>query len=242
MKVNYIVANYIGENRNLNFYKKVFKLDPLYFFKQHLKFFEENNLSYVTPTFVFNDDIDEKLKQNILTLNKQNYEIVFRKNGGFSYGIWEEIVEKNLYDFDYFFLIEDDYIPAREDFILQHIKKLEKNVAVVCGEINDSISTGYCNNLDVGELNFPYPAISNALITSESCIEVKKVFGKIFCLNYFNDYTNGHANQIFYCLNFFKLGYKIIDILDEFSSPYFDPVVEKIIVKSGNPWLIQPII
>lgn len=242
MNVNYIVANYIGENRYHNYYTERFKLDPLYFFKKHLDFFSKTHLSFITPTFVFNDDIDDNLKLKILKLAKE-YEVVFRKNAGFSYGAWEEVIEKNLNKYDYFFLIEDDYIPAQSDFIEHHLRKINSEVAVVCARISYSSEFGYVNNDQKGTLDFPYPAISNGLITAEACRLAKKTFGKVFCLNYFNDYNNAHANQLFYCLYFFKLGYKIIDILDEFSSPFYSPISDVTVHYGGDkPFLIQPIL
>lgn len=129
-KINYIVAFYIGKNRGYDHYKHKFVYDPLFFVREHVKFVETCN-SNIFPTFVFNDDIPDSIKTDIIDLCP-NIEIIFRPNNGFSYGAWNDAIIKNIDLYDYFFIIEDDYIPTSADFCEPFLNKISDIVPYVC--------------------------------------------------------------------------------------------------------------
>lgn len=243
MRVNYIVAGYIGPVRPYPHYQKLFKNNPLYFFEKHFNFIKDFKTEELFTTFVFNDDIDIEIKNKLTEYTSENYEIIFRKNSGFSYGIWNDIITKNLNEFDYFFLIEDDYIPARRDFLDHFKKRCVDNVAFVCGLIDHASHQKYPLLVSKNESDFPFPSISNGLLSGEASLHVFNIHNTIFKINLNTDYGSAYENQILFCKHFTDLGYKIIDILDEFKSPYNNANAVDLVMYGKNDYdaLITPI-
>lgn len=244
-KVNYIAGFYVGENRSNPYYQAVFETNPLHFFDRHVEFLKTaKDIDLVT--FVFNDDIAPELKECIDALSSTDIgkplEIIYRKNSGFSYGIWNDVIENNLYDFDYFFLIEDDYIPSRPDFISIFRNKCIDDVSYVCSlayEVSNKIN----HLVRPEDGSFWHPSISNGMITAES---VRKVFNqhqRVFRIVNDTDYNSGYLNQLYYLKDYTDLGYKVIDTLDEYSSPYMNSgsVSVSVFGNPNNPPLLEPI-
>ena len=222
-KVNYIVASYIGPNRTYPHYQALFDNNPLYFFKKHINFLNtlpHNIRNKITATFVFNDDVSDEIKQTLRYYLPLCYKLVFRKNSGFSYGIWNDVITKTLNDYDYFFLIEDDYIPSRVDFIDHFIKMTDNDVAFVCSLVEDASHERFPEHVPVEDGTFPFPSISNGLITAESCRAVYKKHNTIFNINQNNDYWSAYKNQIYFCKYFTDMGFNLADTTNEFQSPY----------------------
>lgn len=233
LRINYIASFYVGPNRTFPYYQKAFKEDPLYFVYRHIEFsnFAENISKF---TFVINDDIADDLKDKIyeLTHNK-NIEICFRQNSGYSYGAWNEIVSKNLKSYDYFFLIEDDYIPSITNFTLPFLQRFKNNTAYVCSlmvEINNKINEMVPK--DIGQ--FKHPSISNGMLSAKVCNQVLEKYKTLFRLQPGITKEIGYWNQIYFLKNFTDLGYDISDTTDEFSSPYMNTLTGDIKI-FGNP-------
>lgn len=243
-KVNYIVANYIGPMRTYSNYQNIFNRDPLHFLKKHLNFIQTAKIDDLVATFVFNDDIDDEIKKAILLLaTNSNAEMIFRKNSGFSYGIWNDIIVDHINDYDYFFLIEDDYLPSKKDFLQHFIKRTSDSVAFVCGMIEEASNKRYPDRVSADQEPFCFPSISNGLITAESCKKILENHDSVFKINLNNDYSSAYNNQIYFCKYFTDLGFKLTDILDEFSSPYYDATRKCIKVYGHNKEsLLEPII
>jgi len=242
-RVNYIVANYIGPLRSYAHYQGLFDKDPLFFFKKHIDFLSKLNSDQITATFVFNDDIDPKLKFELLGYNFGKFEIIFRKNSGFSYGIWNDTIIKNLNDYDFFFLIEDDYIPSRLDFLDPFLDRLKDKVAFVCGLIEEASPDRFPDHVPYYEDPFPFPSISNGLISAEACRTIFKKYETIFKINLNNDYNSAYTNQIYFCKYFTDNGYNITDTLDEFSSSYNNATQRELVIYGDKkPSLLEPII
>jgi len=121
MKINYVIATWNGErlrtNMGTNYYETVLK--------NHIKTLLEtkNNITQITimkpfsgvENDYYNIEDDDRIK------------IVECKNEYQSYGQWLKAVEIFLDDFDYFIFIEDDYVPATDDFDTKLIKIYEEN-------------------------------------------------------------------------------------------------------------------
>jgi hypothetical protein len=243
MRVNYIVANYIGPLRTYSHYQKLFNKDPLYFFRKHLEFIKTVDSAYqVTATFVFNDDIDLKVRNELESIVQDNVEIIFRKNAGFSYGIWNDTIIKNLNHYDYFFLIEDDYLPCHVDFLDPFIKRIKNNVAFVCGLVDRASSEIFPGHVLVDDEPFLFPSISNGLISATACQKVYSKTGSVFKLNLNTDYWSAYTNQIYFCKPFTDMGYNIVDTLSEYSSPYNNANAKDLVIYGkGKPPLLSPI-
>lgn len=243
-KVNYIVANYIGPLRSYKHYQDLFNRDPLCFFRKHLEFLQTMyDPDQIFTTFVFNDDIDPKIRHVLDDLYPHMFEIKYRKNAGFSYGIWNDTIIKNIEEYDYFFLIEDDYLPTRPDFLTPFKDRCKDGVAFVCGLVEEASPQRFPEHVPVNEDPFPFPSISNGLLSSKACKEVLKKYGSVFNINYNSDYWSAYTNQIYFCKYFTDMGYDITDTLDEYQSPYNNANAKELVIygDAKKPALLTPI-
>lgn len=235
IRVNYIVANYIGPLRTYPQYRKLFNIDPLYFCKKHLDFLETiDTANQVIATFVFNDDIDEVIKAEIIGAVSDKVELIFRKNSGFSYGIWNDTIIQNLNNYDYFFLIEDDYLPTRNDFLNPFLKRLQHNTAFVCGLVELASANRFPGHVTPGEKPFLFPSISNGLISASACKKVYNSTGSVFKINLNKDYWSAYTNQIYFCKPFIDMDYTIVDTMDEYSSYYNNATVKDLVIYGAD--------
>jgi len=232
-KVNYIAAFYIGPNRTFPYYQQAFKEDPLCFVRKHVEFSEyaENIERF---SFVINDDISEEQKKEIIDITRgKNIELLFRPNNGYSYGAWNDVIKRNFNDFDYFFLIEDDYMPNFTNFSLPFIQRLKENVAYVCSlmvEIGHEVDTMVPE--DIGK--FKHPSISNGMLSAEACKKVLEKYNVIFRIQSGSTKEIGYWNQTYYLKNFTDMGYEVSDTIDEFCSPYLNTSTGEVKIY-GNP-------
>lgn len=241
-RVNYIAAFYIGDNRTSQYYQKAFYADPLYFFRRHLRLIDR--LDNITRySFVINDDISDVLKSEIISLaSNKNLDIFFRENSGYSYGAWNDVILHNLKDYDYFFLIEDDYLPADKNFVFPFVNKLKNNVCYVCSlAVEISNENNYMVTAQEGK--FKHPSISNGMISAAACRQVVKNYNSLFRIKPGKVIDDGYWNQIYFLKNFTDLGYDILDITDEYSSPYLNSTNGsiKIFGDPNLPSLLEPI-
>lgn len=243
-RVNYIVANYIGPLRSYAHYQDLFNRDPLFFVRRHLDFLQTiHDPDQVFATFVFNDDIAPSIRAKLDELYPHNFEIIYRKNSGFSYGIWNDTIIINQNSYDYFFLIEDDYIPTIGDFLTPFKNRCKGDVAFVCGLVEEASSQRFPGRVSPNQTAFPFPSISNGLISGEACRDIYKKYGSVFNINSNNDYNSAYNNQIYFCKYFTDNNYKIVDILDEYSSPYNNATQRELKIYGGKkPPLLEPII
>lgn len=243
-RVNYIAAFYIGNNRGYEHYKRKFASDPLFFVNKHVEFLNSCNDKRISlVTFVFNDDISNDVLSKLASIKLHNYElqIVVRKNSGFSYGIWNDTITQNLDKADYFFLIEDDYVPCDTDFCSKFIEFVSDETPYICG-FADKVTDVTAPNITAKGI-YTVPSISNGMIKSTACKEVFGKYGTIFKLNQNNDYPSAWDNQICFYTYFFEMGYGMADILSKYSSPflYCNGNQMKIFGDAQLPSLIMPI-
>lgn len=242
MRTNYIIANYIGPNRQYPLYKSLFETDPLFFYKKHLDFFTRNNLPDISCTFVFNDDVDSLLKDKINDLNRDKHEVIFRSNAGFSYGIWNDTVIKNLDQYDAFFLIEDDYLPSTDKFLTGFKQKITSKVAFVCSLVELATHERFSHSVPATQAPFRFPSISNGLLLASACRVVMSKYGTLFRINDRSDYWSAYTNQIYFLKNFNDIGYDVVDTTDEYCSPYYNSHENRILNYGKGETLIEPIL
>lgn len=242
-KTNYIIACYIGPNRRYDHYKHQLNRDPLFFITKHVEFLRTvPNRHSITGTIVVNDDIDTATAERLRELSPE-FTVILRKNSGFSYGIWNDVVNKTLYQYDNFFLIEDDYLPCTVDFLDPFIQRTySTDTAFVCGMVETASHARFPEHVEPHTAPFLFPSISNGLLVGDKARKAFEIYGSVFRVNQHNEYWTAYTNQIFFCKNLTDLGFNIIDTLDEFSSPY-NTVYNGITLFGGavKPPLLKPI-
>lgn len=197
MKTNYIVAFYGGYRRN--------QLEPTplkLFLENHINFLNTNPKGIDHATFVFNQSNNPEEKEVINLANQANlpipHKVIVRENYNFSYGAWGEGMKQTHQDFDYSFLIEDDYIPYCNDFLDYFKSKITDKIIFVASMFHT--------------VNGPHAAISNGLfinkfINPDNPIDLK--------LNHPDGrYHEAAYNQIKFLLQYQEKGYLINDIRD----------------------------
>lgn len=234
--VNYVVVNYIGPNRSYANYQRKFSEDPLFLARQHLNFLKncENNITHAT--FVFNHDLCEDLKIKILDeykLDNMIVDVVFYDGLGYSYGAWNYVIKRDLLDFDYFVLIEDDYIPTDVDFYKPFISRMDEKTPYVCTLVEVKPDGRDC------------ASSSNSVIRSDSCKAILESYGDVFAELSAQDLPSAWHTQLNFLNHFTAHGFVMRDILDEYSTPHMMNCDINHIVYFGNvdyPALIVPIV
>ena len=218
--INYIVSIYCGKRRAYDIY-------PIKFIEEQIKFLLSKPKYIKYATFVFNQSnnliVENSIKEKILNLDtniKMKY--ISRPNLDFSYGAWETGLLHYIdnEEISHSFLIEDDYIPNRPDFLDFYLKKDSDNVSYVASLWREN-----------------HASISNGLIRQKK-LKINKE-GHLFCLRRDgnNNYQSaGHFNQRNY-LKFIEG--KGVDMLDVGHNEYYEPI-KNIYLKYGDT--TQPLI
>lgn len=143
--INYIASLYFGKRRN-ELVQQCLDEDPYYLLKSHMLAFHKYEMPYIHKvTFVVNPseniEIDEKAIE-VLEEYKQicrNKDILFEilycpDNKHISYGAWNYAIMNGLNDekTNYFFLLEDDYVPCADNFYNPYLERSANNIAHVC--------------------------------------------------------------------------------------------------------------
>ena len=224
--VNYIISFYNGTRRH---YGR--ETHWRTFLDTHIDFIKNNMIDIGMVTFCIswsndnNNYVDDKeMVWYIESLDLPfNHEVYLRVNNGFSYGAFAEIIERNHKDYQYSFIIEDDYIPTSPDFMGYFLRKFEGQVVYV--------PTLYAND---------HASICNGMI------ENRLLRGHIDLLGDYigNDYQHGgFGNQLKFMTGYGKIGYKFDDITDVAHTEFLDG--DKKIIKYGNengPLIMKPIL
>lgn len=233
--VHYVVVFYIGPNRNYTSYQHLFRTDPLMMFRKHVDYVNSSSSHLQSATFVFNHDLDQQIKDQVD--NFQNFqkpvEIHYFDGPGFSYGAWNEVIKKKINDYDYFFLIEDDYIPTRPDFYQPFVDRCNDRCPYVCSYVEEKSPGKFV------------ASSSNAIIQAEQCRLIYSKYQDVFAeLNCYNLPQAWHTQTNF--LNFFtQEGYVMADVLDQYKTLHMLNCNINQLVSFGNanaPALIEPII
>lgn len=222
--IHYIVAVFTGKRKNAVVNHRL--SDPCYFVKKHLFGIETLKMPDVTKvTFVVSPSEDRSRDQSVVDYvnsydNKTGIEITsYIKNDNllFSYGSWNDAMEKNIDGDEHFFLIEDDYFPCADSFYKPFVQRMaETDAAYVCQLWSDKF------------LSRPCAAISNGLLNIEAARVHHKKFRECLQLRNLKKYENigseqGVIAQINFLDGYTKLAYPICDIADEYGQPFLSP-------------------
>lgn len=214
--INYVVALYFGERMSKK-HNSILEVNQYYLLEEHLKFICDckNNIRQIT--FVINGkspaDILDKIKHNIPKY--VDVSILQRENVGFSYAGWNDVIINDINnnsEFDYYFLIEDDFVPNMAEFYKPFVKKCTDKNPFVCNLVLDSPKR--------------HPAMPHGLIQTKSCKKIYEKYNTVFLI-----YANPNANkddsykfawktQTDYYDYFINEGYTVDDITDEFSASF----------------------
>ena len=218
MRINYIIATWNGRRVkpavDMIYYKKVLN--------NHIKQINNvrNNISQITimkPLSKVNNSYYDIPEDNRI-------QIVDCENKYFSYGQWLTALKRYVDDFDYHILIEDDYVPACDNFDEKLIDLYEEGT-YLCSLAGDDKS-----------FNLPFHCrISNGIISSKT---IKKIIKTVD----FNDWFDSN-----YQLNFSKylldnnIGLK--DYKDEYRVTFFSlgNIIDYSCDSENNYELITPI-
>jgi hypothetical protein len=233
--VNYVAAFYIGPNRPTP-YIKAFEKDPMHFVRIHKEFLDTCEGTHITgATFMFNNDIGIDLMGRIsyyLLQCKIPIKVIFRPNGGYSYGAWNDAIKDSVNDFDYFFMIEDDYIPDATDFYKPFVERITDDTPYVCGYVG----------VDMGVV---HAAHSNGIITGSACKKVLENNTDLFVFVQTDRLQDGWESQRNFLSKFTNIGYKITDITDRYLTRHMMDCYTNRVVEFGvrdGRCLIQPIV
>jgi hypothetical protein len=243
---NYQIAFYNGKRRAYKGSRGVLYVE------KHIEYINNNIPDIGLVSFIINksyESLDNELVEFIDNSDINfNYEIILRDNVGFSYGAWEEVMRKNYVNYDYAFIIEDDYIPSKPDTLQYFYRKFTENehYIYVC-------SLWYDNR----------PSISNGMIRTElfrdpDNLNRLKVYrgggyvGKVGDNNGYTSEIGGGYNQTHFMSEFVKdknpqgQRYYVTDITDIGHTVFYRYVdISKgnriIFNNSELPLLIEPI-
>jgi hypothetical protein len=146
-----------------------------------------------------------------------------RRNVGHSYGGWADTIDNCIWSgehYDYFFLVEDDYIPARADFLQVFTSSMDEGVGYICQKVETRTAKRHAG-MSAGLL--PWEPARKAYSKNSSAFKI------VPSINYFE----AEINQIHFLDNITDLQYRIVDVSDKCSTVY----VEK--DKDGNKNYIE---
>lgn len=203
--VNYIVACYLGERRTPGPPGEVF-------IKRHLDYLQDKNVPVSRVSIVVSTDSAEDANRALNAVKKYdgyytNLKFFIRRNVSYSYGAWNDTVNdsiRNLENFDYFFLVEDDYLPARDDFLKILIDRLNDKTAYVCQKVYDAQPGGFQR----------HASASSGMLHGVLAKEVYGKFDSVFDIKPAINYPQAETNQVNF-LNYIRdSGYNFSDISD----------------------------
>jgi len=215
MKTCLIVNFYLGERRKI---PEIYNQNRVILLEKQIEYLQkvQHNLSKIVFSFNIRKEDYEILNKciNVIPKKIQNSktEIVIRENFGMSYSAWATYTVDNIDDYDYFIYNEDDYFFIQDNFDDYLVTKFE--------------SYGNCGFLSMisrepADWNkFKKHAGCSIGITSNHRVrEVKETFKKIK-ENTQHDYETAQALQIEFSNCFFRDGYDIRDVRDDYRIPF----------------------
>ena len=243
-KYNYIVPFYFGSRMNREYSNKI-KENKFFFAEKHtdfLKKYKKNNIEKVI--FVVNmtakdnlDEIQEFFSKNSEQISdKIEVNLLFRENEHFSYGAWNHAIIDDLnsknQNSKYYFCFEEDYLPVDDDFSIPFIEKCNEDTPYICSKA----VVNHSNYID-------HPSISIGVFLKDACRKVYENNQYVFLLHGDNSYVGAWNIQLTFYKPFLDMGYKIDDILNEYSFPFMcsDTNTIKYFGDPNNKTLIKPV-
>ena len=221
--VNYIVAIYGGARRAYG------DFSPIEVFLEHQIQFLLKNPKYIEyVTFVFNKSDNPREEGSIKKCNDflansiYKGKVIVRENKDASYGAWNDSLIETHQSTTHSFLIEDDYIPSRLDFLDFFLSKDSPEISFV--------ASYFYNN---------HASISNGLIDNEKVKKKLSEDNSLFLLSGNNSYSGFFRNQEFFLT---PIEGVITDITDIGYTLFFDSDKSNIAFTNDSlPKLIEPI-
>jgi hypothetical protein len=214
VKINYIVAMYFGERR---FSPVTGKFDYLL---AQLDFVKSLSPGSPVSNIVFSVNIDNETSQSqILEIIKSaelsiDHQVIFRENSGFSYGNWNDVlIRYRHHDFDYHFLIEDDYVPRTPQFYVPFVDEMIPGVGFVCQRQEPDGFLGFQS----------HPGVANGLISTEALRKTYSIFGRVLWVDPDKtSYIGAVSSQVFMMNLVSNSGFTWTEISDDYSKPFWD--------------------
>lgn len=220
--ITYIVAVYFGKRRS-KLYNRCWDIDIYFLVKKHLEQLNKLKVPEIGKIIFVVNHFNHTVDQNILKIiNEANskipVEVMFRSNDQLSYGAWNEAIIQHLdTQTDYFFLIEDDYIPVTDEFYKVFIDQIDE-------------TTGYVSQLMTYDADPIHSAIANGVISSNVAKKIYKdtnsIFDFIETKNINDVYIDQGRTQIVFLEHLNKAGYKLKDISKLTSIPFLESFLE----------------
>lgn len=234
-KVHYVVVFYIGPKRSYPSYQRLFRTDPLMLVRTHIDFLRHAGHHISKATFVFNADIDPIIRNKIDNLYGFPIptDVHYYEGTGYSYGGWNDVIKNNLDQEDYFFLIEDDYIPTTPYFYQPFVDRCTDESPYVCTYV------------EMKPDGRPCASSSNAIIKAKQCKELFEKHGDVFAELGARDLPSAWHTQLNFLNYLTDAGYKFTDILDEYRTIHMLNCEINHAVSFGNSnakILIEPIV
>jgi hypothetical protein len=229
--IAYIACFFLGERRNV-----LAEKEPLVLLNKHIGFLSKlpKNSKIKKAIFVLNSDSPNDLnqiEQDFVSLCEDGIKnipikILVRQNVDFSYGGWNDAIQQDIEsksNIDYYFLIEDDYLPIKKNFCDAYLDFMKNKVAYVASYIDYSneYHQSHLTTLGIQEEVYEFiPSISNGLLSASAARIVYKKYNTVFNLYQATNYDYAVANQITFLNYFLGIRYKIDDISSQYAVPF----------------------
>ena len=213
-------------------YSRHTRENKFYFVEKHIEFLNQGTDIDLT-TFVFNIH-DESIVEDLLETFKKyeiNFplEIILRDNQGFSYGAWNDVINKNIGEFEYYFINEDDYVPSSKTFYEPFMNKISDEAPYV------AVMTSMERK--------KHASFSCGLLKGSECQKVYAKHDEVFKIIPTDNYVDAYTNQFSFYDHFLEEGYTLEDIIDVCKLPYMDSSKNCITYygDTNNPTVLIPV-
>jgi hypothetical protein len=209
VKLHYVVACYLGRRRNPHVENSETYL------REHLSFIRRSKV-IDRATIVLNSESLEQTARCVeimQTFGAQNTNLIVRDNIGFSYGAWNDCVRAYLdFDSEYFFLVEDDYIPASDEFASVFFDKMSPTTGYVASIYDTSAPEGAHASMSIG------------LLSASAAVDARNLYGEPLRVVGGEDdhffYETAERNQVAFLNNIIGAGYSVASAGDTARMPF----------------------
>jgi len=223
--INYIVACYLGQRRT------PVPHDPANFISAQLDWLDKNRPGIERVSIVINarNGDDVRTASGIVKEFMPFYtdiKVYGRPNAGYSYVAWSETISNSIEakdDFSHFVLVEDDYIPGRNDFLEILESRLVDSVGYVCQKVYEAVPGGFPR----------HTALPHGMLRADAARAVYDTFGTVFGLDPTQHYVAADTNQRHWMDLLQELGYTFTDTSDVSDTIFCDLDGSMIDIDSG---------
>jgi hypothetical protein len=164
---------------------------------------EVEHYTFINPIF---DILPKKINNSEISIN-------IRENKGLSYGAWEDIVRKELKNYDYFIFLEDDYFFVQNNwngYLIEKFNSLDE-----CGYLAAGIKIDI-KNLDK---KYTYAHHSIGITSKENLQKLFELKDKLVIHSELIGYGDGMAEEIQneWTRQFHYIGKKNYDVRNDFA-------------------------